>query len=267
MLNQYLKKTLFSVFFIAYCFSIDCIAALPTSCPSLSSLKKAELHSAEVDWVPDGDTIHTKNGLKLRLLNINTPEINPTSKLAAEPFSKAAQKRLVALIGPSNKVFWITDKRKKDKYKRELAYVFNSAGLFINAQLASEGLAHSLVILPNQNYWLCISESEKQAFKNNRAIWSHSKFQPKTTSQVKPKQGFQLVSGKITQIINSKKNRWLILDQSLWVGIARKDFNNFNAEQLKLKIGDTITLRGYAYYSYEKLRMKLRHPAMIFNIQ
>ena len=265
MLNKYLKKTLFSVFFIACCFSRLSLAGIGENCPQLSGLNKADIHSATVDWIPDGDTIHTKSGLKLRLLNINTPEINPTSNKPAEPFSKAAQKRLAELIDSSDKFFWIADKRKKDKYKRELAYVFNSEGLFLNAQLVSEGLAHTLVIPPNQAYWRCITESEKKAFKNKQGIWSHAKSKTIKAAQVKPNQGFQLVSGKITQIIDSKKNRWLVLDKYLWVGIARKDFKNFKAKKLEFKMGEIISLRGYAYKSYDKLRMKLRHPAMVFN--
>jgi endonuclease YncB( thermonuclease family) len=264
MLNKYLKKTLFSVFFITCCFSELSLANLPSACPSLASIEKVNVQSAKVDWIPDGDTIHTASGVKLRLLNINSPEINPKSNKPPEPLSKSAQKRLLQLIGPSNQIFWVRDKRIKDKYKRELAYVFNNDGLFLNAQLALEGLAHTLVIPPNQNYWSCIVKAEGQAFKNNIGIWKHAYFQAKSVTQVLPNQGFQLVTGKITQIIDSNKYRWLVLDNRLWVGISRKNFQYFEAADLNYSIGDTISVRGFAYNSHNELRMKLQHPAMIF---
>ena len=73
------------------------------------------------------------------------------------------------------------------------------------------------------------------------------------------------MKGKITEIINSKKYRWLVLDNLLWVGIKRQDFHYFAEGQLNFKLSDEIILRGYPYQSHGKLRMKLQHPAMLLN--
>jgi len=261
MLNKTLKKTLISVFFIACSSSLQ--AKLPDSCPTLAQLEHSKVQSDTLDWLPDGDTIYTKEDKKLRLLNINTPEINPTSNKPAEPFSRAAKERLIELIGSSKIIYWISDQRKKDKYKRELALVFNSNGVFLNGQLVADGFAHTLLIPPNQKYWQCIVDAEKIARQKNKKIWSVSEFKAKKAKQVKAHQGFQLVSGKITEIKETKKNRWLVLDNYLWVGIARKDFQYFKTSLLNFRVGQIVTLRGYAYHSHKKLRMKLRHPAML----
>ncbi len=266
LFNKLTKKTLKSVFFvIGFSFS-QFSFALPPSCPKLASLDQSKIKSAIVDWLPDGDTIHTKNAEKLRLLNINTPEINASKKhknKPSEPFAKAAKEALSQLIGKSNKIYWVTDVKSKDKYGRELALVFNESGVFLNAQLVLEGLAHSLVIPPNQLYWHCIRVAQTIARKANKGIWSVPFFQPKSVKQIKENSGPQLVSGKITEIINSKKYRWLVLDEVLWVGIKRQDFKYFAKDDLNYKVADEIILRGYPYQSHGKLRMKLQHPAML----
>lgn len=266
LFNKSSKKTLYSVFFVISLLVSQTTSALPLSCPQLSTLDKNSIKSANIDWIADGDTIYTTTGEKLRLLQIDTPELNASKKHSnkpAEPFAQAAKKELANLIGKSNKIFWITDTISKDKYGRTLAFVFNDAGLLLNAQLVLTGFAHTFVLPPNQIYWQCIKESENLAHQEKRGIWSHAFFQSKNVKQVKANQGWQLVKGKLTQIINSKKYRWLVLDDSLWVGINRNDFKYFEKAQLNYQLGDSITLRGYAYLSHGKMRMKLQHPAMV----
>jgi len=238
-------------------------SALPSSCPQLSQIDPKLIQSGLVKWLPDGDTIHTAKGYKLRLLHINTPEINPTSAKVAEPYARQAKKRLSDLIGSSQKIYWFYDQRKKDRYKRQLAFVFNQQGLLLNAALVAEGLAHTLVILPNQRYWSCINDSQNQARQRSIGIWSNEYFSAEQASKLKVKRGSRLVKGKITKIVITKKYQWLILDGKLWVGIATKNRHYFKKYQAKFKQGQSVTLRGYIYQSYGKLRLKLSHPAML----
>jgi micrococcal nuclease len=268
MLFKLIKKVLLSAFFIA-CYSSQAHAInLPKGCPQLSQLKQSNeakaLKQEQLQWLADGDTIYTQSKQKLRLLHINTPELNPKSAKPAEPLAAQAKSYLKHLLGKNSTFYWLSDRRNKDKYQRKLALVFNQQGIFVNAALVAKGLAHTLLMPPNTQYWQCIKEAEKQARKASLGIWALNQYQAKAVNAIEPYQGFQLVSGKISQVINSKKYRWLVLNEHLWVGIKRKDFHYFSAKQLELKVGDKLTLRGYTYRSHKKLRMKLEHPAMLY---
>ncbi len=257
MLIKLFKKTLSSVFFIIGIHYSAIIFAENCPTPQLS-----KLHTDTVKWVPDGDTIHTEKGHKVRLLHINTPEINPKSHKPPQAFAIQAQKKLQQLIGQSQRIYWQFDQRKKDKHGRELALVFNQQGDFLNAKLVEQGLAHRLFILPNHTFWQCITNAENRARKNKLGIWSLSQNSPKSPSQLKPNHGFQLIQGQVTTIEQTRNNRWLVLDKRLWVGIPIQNMQWFTGKQFDIQVGTTISLWGYVYESHGKLRVKLKHPAM-----
>ena len=273
-----LKKVLFSTFFVAS-FFITSVLTAPTSafktdvdvsCPTLSNFEKNEsdfnphqLHKGKIKWLPDGDTIHTQKGQKLRLLHINAPELNPTNSKAAEAYAEASLNKLQQLTGKGSTIYWVYDSLQKDRYKRDLVFVFNQQGQFINYQLIVSGLAQTLIIPPNQMYWKCIQQAEQRAIKAKKGIWADIKKSLKSIKELNKDSGFQLIQGNITKIVNSKKYRWLVLDSHLWVGIKRQDMQYFQAESLNYDIGDKLRLRGYIYESYGKIRVNLRHPAML----
>ena len=254
-----LKKALIGAFFIALCITAQ---AEPEYCPQLSDIPQNKLKVATVEWIADGDTLHTTQGDKLRLLHINAPEINPKSKKPAEPLAIEAKLKLSQLAGKKQTIYWFNDSRQKDKFGRELALIFNHKRQFINAELVSAGLAQTLVIPPNQVYWQCIKSAEQQAINDKRGIWSGASFT--SASQAKPNQGFQLVKGKISKIKDSRRYRWLILEDSLWVGLPRKQMSLFSDKKFKMNLGDEIKLRGYIYKAHGEKRVKLNHPAMLF---
>lgn len=263
LLNRILEKALISAFFIV--FNLACQSQpAANQCPKLEEIAKNKWNVSTVKWIVDGDTLHTEQGEKLRLLHINTPEINPNSKKPAEAYSIAAKERLIALAGKGQTIYWLSDNRLKDKYGRHLALVFNHTKEFVNARLVADGFAHALVLPPNQKYWQCIKTAELEAARFQRGIWSKSPKIFKTPKQAKPKQGFQLIGGQISQVKDTRKYRWLILQDTLWVGIPRKQFQFFSNESINLKVGDELRLRGYVYQSHGKNRVKLNHPAMLY---
>lgn len=261
-----LKKALFSAFFIAsniapiiHAESID----YPDSCPQLKDFPPSLINSSKLAWIADGDTFHTKEGHKIRLLHIDAPELNSRSNKPAEAFAHAAKTKLNQLIGNSKKIYWINDVNPKDKYNRELALVFNQSGQLINAGLVANGLAHSLIILPNQNFWRCISDAQTIAVNKKSNIWSTSAYQLKIPAQVKPNQGIQLIQGHITKIINTSKYRWILMDRHLWIKIPRENLIYFEDQHLLLEQGKDLTVIGYVYRSHNQLRLTLYHPSML----
>jgi len=253
-----LKKALIGAFFYACALTVWAAA----DCPQFDARVKRTLAQDTVARVVDGDTLHTRNGAKLRLLHINTPELNIGKAIPPEALGKEAQHRLAELVPVGSRVFWQTDKRKQDKYSRILALVFNAKGDFVNQQMIASGLAHSLFIAPNFAYWRCIREAERRAKQQKLGLWRLDSGRAVPAHLVKANLGFQLVSGVITAVEKSRRNTWYVLDNRLWLGVAHKDRRHF-ANRLTLKPGQRMAFRAYVYYSNNKLRAKIQHPAQL----
>ena len=143
-------------------------ARLPT--PEASSQStSAQRHSYRCTRVVDGDTIEVARLGAVRLIGIDTPEMNYDLGVP-QPFAKEAKKCCERLVD-GKEVSLQFDVQKRDKYGRVLAYVFVE-GTFVNAELVKAGLAKAYHIPPNGRYRTRLKRFERQARDTRRGIWS-----------------------------------------------------------------------------------------------
>ncbi len=137
----------------------------------------AKTRTAELISVHDGDTITVRdNGkkIRIRLLGIDAPE------LAQEPWGFCARRKLCTELGSAlcsfknTKIKYEYDVQKKDKYKRDLAYIYNAQNELVNETLLKDGYAVVLILEPNTKYAIKFKDAEAYARKKNIAIWSKS---------------------------------------------------------------------------------------------
>lgn len=263
------KKVLYSTFFaFSGLLSLQADGASEYSsssadCPTLSSFHPNQVSKSKIKWHVDGDSVHTIDGQKLRLLNINAPELNPTSKLPPEKYANESLSFLKQLAPQSEPIYWVYDKQKTDRYSRQLVYLFDKDGEFINAKMIASGLAYQLVVPPNQRFWRCLQRLEGKARKQKLGIWSNPNQLKRSKTEVITSKGFHWVSGKIVQQRPSKRYLWLVLDNELWVGIKRKNLTNFQPFLKQLEVGSQLSVKGYLYKSHGQVRVNLNHPAML----
>jgi len=124
-----------------------------------------------VRWVTDGDTIVLDHGLKVRYIGINAPELQHADHMA-EPFGEAAKQFNTTLVN-RKKVRLEFDKERLDQYKRQLAYVFLKNGIFVNAEMLSNGYAYLLRHRPNLKYDSILLQSQRSAMTAKRGIWQN----------------------------------------------------------------------------------------------
>ena len=144
--------------------------------------QKTELPLTEgvynVERVVDGDTLLLSNGIRVRLMGVDTPEtVKPRSEV--EPFGPEATaftKQAIAQNG--NRVFIRLDCDRFDKYGRNLAFVYLGESdaadvVFLNEELVRAGLAKAIMTF---NYSMSIKrrlyKAQKEAIENHRGIWS-----------------------------------------------------------------------------------------------
>lgn len=120
--------------------------------------------------ITDGDTLRLEvDGaeLRVRLLGIDTPEINPE----VECFGPEAEAALTALAPPGSTLGFMYDRERRDQYDRELLYLFAADGTSINRELVTQGFARAVLFEPNDRYWNELQRAERAAQDARLGLW------------------------------------------------------------------------------------------------
>jgi len=129
---------------------------------------------AVVERVIDGDTIELSNGMRVRYIGVDTPEIRQhingqwtyrPQRLAEE--ARAFNQSLVE----GKKIRLEYDEERADRYHRELAYVF-VGDLFVNAEMIRSGYARVFIHSPNLKYSSLFLKLQQQAKNQQKGVWS-----------------------------------------------------------------------------------------------
>ena len=125
--------------------------------------------ASNVSKVVDGDTITMSNGEKVRLLQIDTPEL-----ASKECYADQARIALVKLLSQSGKVTLTIDPNldKVDRYGRSLRYVFIGK-TNVNLKLAEIGAAAPYFYRSEKGvYAVQILKAAQTAQKLGLGLWS-----------------------------------------------------------------------------------------------
>jgi micrococcal nuclease len=111
--------------------------------PESSPAQQLAAAQCTVARVVDGDTLVCDDGVRVRLLLIDAPE------LSQSPFGAAAKQRLEELAGAGTVLAMEQDVEKLDRYGRTLAYLYLPDGRMVNEELLLSGMAVVSVHPPN----------------------------------------------------------------------------------------------------------------------
>lgn len=217
-----------------------------------------QLH--RVKSVYDGDTIILKNDDRVRLLGVNTPEIEGRFR-QDEPGGIAAKAWLQNQL-KNGKVFLEYDKEKHDHYQRLLAHLHLPDGKHINVGLIENGLATVSIIPPNLRHTKELVRAQRRAEKEGLGIWSMPQYQPRQLSQItKNNKGWQRFIGTPKSIKTSRKYTRLIFNGQFNIRIANDNLALF--PDLKTYLGKSIEIRGWVSRTKQKYSMHIRHPSAL----
>ena len=108
--------------------------------PAASACFRNSFSTAEtvlVQRVIDGDTIRLDGGVRVRLIGVDTPELNDK-----RPEWRARAQEAAAFVRQSvegKHVRLEYDRERPDKHRRTLAYVYLEDGTFLNAEIVRQG--------------------------------------------------------------------------------------------------------------------------------
>lgn len=126
--------------------------------------------------VVDGDTfIANIDGEEeyVRLLLVDTPEMNRDKAGQPQPFAKEASELMTAFFEPDQQIRIEYGAELRDRYDRALAYLYTDEGELFNELLIKEGLARvAYVFPPNDKYADSFYQAEEKARHETLGIWS-----------------------------------------------------------------------------------------------
>ncbi|WP_048691565.1 thermonuclease family protein [Catenovulum maritimum] len=228
--------------------------------------KARQYHSqVEISQVIDGDTFRLTSGQSVRLIGINTPEINHKNLADSEPLAREAKAYLSELI-INDKVNLVLDSELVDKYNRMLAHVFNTKGENLQQALIAKGYADARVYGDNKKYWRCYFNTELKARNQHLGIWQHKKWKATLANKARAKINFDKAwFGYVSRVFRKDTTTWMVLENHLYVGISDLEsdlfLKHFNFDQL---VGKNVIVETKVAYKDKKWRGELRDIWQLF---
>ncbi len=225
--------------------------------------KRSYRHQRQVKHVYDGDTVVLENGQRVRLLGVNTPEIESRHR-QSESGGVAAKEWLQKQL-QGKKVYLEFDEEKHDHYKRVLAHIFLPDGKHLNLALVENGLAIVNIIPPNIRYVDALINAQQQAEKQNLGIWSMPDYQAYPLSQISGnRKGWQRLLGTPQSIKRSRKYTRLVFNNNVDIRIANDHLNLF--PKLENYLHKSLEIRGWVSRRKDHYSILIHHPnALIFH--
>jgi micrococcal nuclease len=234
---------------------------LASACPTIKTSERVQ-----VVYVYDGDTVKLKDGRRLRLIGINTPEVGHKGT-PVQPLAETARAALQDLLDTHNGILLLQyGQQDHDHYGRLLAHVFLEDGGNVAVSLLQQGLATTLVVPPNVWGIHCYQTIENEARRDRKGLWALPGYQPQQAHPLPLNtRGFHIVQGRVTGLRNSRYTVWIDIDGPLVLQVAKKDLDYFGS--LETLVGQQIEARGWIKQDRDDgLRMKIRHPAALVAI-
>ncbi|AGA58322.1 micrococcal nuclease-like nuclease [Thermobacillus composti KWC4] len=130
-------------------------------------LRGKTAEEAVVERVVDGDTFVIREGSRVRLIGVNTPEITGSAEFYGEE-AAAYTKRML-----TGKTVWMfKDVSETDRYGRLLRFVFIPGdALMFNERLVREGYANAATYPPDVSLADRFREAEREARSEGAGLW------------------------------------------------------------------------------------------------
>lgn len=215
----------------------------------------------QVKKVYDGDTVQLEDGSKVRLLGVNTPEIEHRNQ--PEQAGGEEAKRWLTEKLKNRKVRIEADAEATDKYGRTLAHLFTDQKDHINLQLVEQGLAAVNIYPPNLLYVEQLTKAERAAEQARLGIWRRPEYAP-IPAEALPASGhpgWTRITGRIVDLRNSRKFVYLKFSEKFEARIEKQALSMF--PNLKTYLGKQIEVRGWLNKTKTGYSMLIRHPSAI----
>lgn len=210
----------------------------------------------------DGDTVRLTDGRRVRLLGIDTPEMNHR-RGAPQPFAERALARTRSLLPTGSSVRLTRDREAHDRYGRDLAHTFRPDGLSVEETLLREGLAVAFILPPNVSMADCLLTAEREARIARRGLWALPAYNPQPAATTPADGNYHLVRGQVTSA--QRRGNWVLLklDQRVQLRISRADWSRFEPADHLAWRGRVVVARGKLRDDNGRPQLRLWYPSQL----
>src|SRR5690606_17976948 len=213
--------------------------------------------SARAVQVLDGDTLRLVSGRKLRLIGVNSPELNTSQ--GAEPLAAEARRFVQQFVENAGVLQLRYGAEKEDRYGRLLVHVFDSTGKSLEQALLEQGLAFHITVGRNDALQDCLRRAEESARQKRLGIWDKPYYQAAPPGVLQ--EGFRLVQGTVQNVqLPNRGSWWLDLDSGVSLVIRPRDQSHFRKADLLALQGRTVEARGWLIKRKGGKKTERRNP-------
>ncbi|MDA0663591.1 MAG: thermonuclease family protein [Proteobacteria bacterium] len=208
------------------------LLVLPMSAPAALAPDGA----GRVVEIVDGDTLVLEDGREVRLVGIQAPKLplgRPNFK--AWPLADDAKAALEELA--QDKVVSLSyGGRRVDRYKRQLAHLHDSDGVWIQAELLRLGMARVYSFADNRAVVSELLAFEQEARRARRGIWRHPFYYVRDAMDLAGATGgFHIVEGTVKAVATVRQWTYLNFGDD-W----RSDFTVSIGAKVRRLFPDTV---------------------------
>jgi endonuclease YncB( thermonuclease family) len=265
--TRLLRKALLGAFFyfVTNASAAEVSTHVVAETPPTSCIQSSKFIEAKVAYVLSGDTFTLEDGRVVKLAGVEAPEYNRREPSYSENGAQQSKEYLTQLLPKNISVKLFFDNKKQDRYGHILASVSRSIDqLDLASEMLINGWVRQIVNPPNDTKWSCYQRLEKAAQSKNLGLWGYLRYWPRITKfVVKSDAGYLRLYGEVTSVKRSRRYLTLVLDDKIWLGLKISDLENFS-EDIEFKyLHKKVDVRGWLYFSNDKLRIRIRHPQQI----
>ncbi len=223
----------------------------------------------------DGDSLLLSDGRQVRLIGVNTPEIDPSSHrgghdkrhaVTPQPLAREAQRFTAARVDGKTVTLHFETERT-DRYQRLLAHVTLPDGTRLEEALLREGLGWMVAIPPNVAELARLQTAEDGGRGARRGVWGRPEYRPVAAERLTTKDtGFLLLTGTVRGVKQSSYAFYFELAPRVSLLVPRTEWNRYFAglyARPQTLVGRRIAARGWASAHDGRLRLRVAHPAML----
>lgn len=209
----------------------------------------------------DGDTLRLKNGKRIRIIGIDTPELGRDGRPDA-PYAQAARTALVELVTASeNRVYLRPGIEPRDRHRRQLSHVYSAQGHNLTVELLRRGLGYQVVVAPNVNDLACYQAAEHYARQRGLGLWGREL--PDAAQMGQAEAGFHLLRGLVESLGGSRDAVWLNLRGGIAIKVPRAVWQEMTTREPADFKGRRLEVRGWFYRHKGRLKLTLSHATAI----
>jgi len=225
--------------------------------------EQLHMESGNIERITDGDTVVLTDNRRVRLIGINTLELNEPND-AHRKAAIDAKEALAAMLPDNEPVILYVGAESHDRHNRLLAHVVRKSDhLAVAPALISQGHAIQSAVAPNTICAEYFATLERSARNQSLGVWRlASSLTTPAESISKKSRGFKIISGTVTNVRTETKRTKLMLDDRVAVLVRPELVGQFeNKRTLQQLIGRTVEVRGWLSRQKNQTRLWLQHPA------